>query len=316
MVRSAEPRRSLLGMVGSRRHWRAEPRPCGTMSSRCGSAAPGGHRVRSSRNSRRAVVFASVDRDETLVFAGSEAIAQFGAGDTTLVSRDRSTCVPQSSRMGAAVLSRADQPVGSDRKPPMSSLRHGGFGSGLPWRVILEKNVYRGGVSPAAPCSSSQPRFCSGPAMSIRSPDAPIDCETFLDIVTELRRSRSKSVTMSACYVGMSFWKRARVAAMLGGTRRPAFRKTARSAIAVATRRGGAIAVWPSRAPAAVGRARSCRRRSGATTRGRLRALRRDRRRVPTAALARIGRARLVLRCDATERSRGDPLRNIVLAGH
>ena len=39
---------------------------------------------------------------------------------------------------------------------------------------------------------------------------------------------------------------------MLGGTRRPAFRKTARSAIAVATRRGGAIAVWPSRAPAAL----------------------------------------------------------------
>ena len=56
-----------------------------------------------------------------------------------------------------------------------------------------------------------------------------------------------------ACCVGMSHWKRARMAAFFfDGQRAPAFRRTARGAIAEARRRGGAIAVWNSRTPPAL----------------------------------------------------------------
>lgn len=52
-----------------------------------------------------------------------------------------------------------------------------------------------------------------------------------------------------SCCVGVSFWKRQRISEILGARRAPLFRRTAASAIAVARRRGGSIAVWASRVP-------------------------------------------------------------------
>ena len=81
--------------------------------------------------------------------------------------------------------------------------------------------------------------------------EEPISCQSFLESLLELRQ-RSDSHPSITCCVGISFWKRARVSAMVGGRIGPAFRKTTAAALRIAARRGGAIAVWPSRAPAAL----------------------------------------------------------------
>ena len=72
--------------------------------------------------------------------------------------------------------------------------------------------------------------------------------ESFLDHAAEWRRQTAGHAEI-ACCVGISFWKRRRMTEMLGAHRRPSFRRTARAAVTAASRQGGDIAVWASRAP-------------------------------------------------------------------
>jgi capsular polysaccharide export protein len=69
-------------------------------------------------------------------------------------------------------------------------------------------------------------------------------------ILADWRRINDANRKIAVC-MGMSFWKRRRMGAVLrssDGT--PEFRKTTEAAIAAAGRRGGAIAVWAAREPA------------------------------------------------------------------
>ena len=76
----------------------------------------------------------------------------------------------------------------------------------------------------------------------------PVPCETFLAQAKEWRRQAGGTADITCC-VGISFWKRRRMAEMLGAHRRPAFRRTATAAVSAALRRHGAIAAWASRVP-------------------------------------------------------------------
>ncbi|HYF09857.1 MAG TPA: capsular biosynthesis protein [Acetobacteraceae bacterium] len=73
--------------------------------------------------------------------------------------------------------------------------------------------------------------------------------EQALELLADWRRAEAENARIAVC-VGMSFWKRARVAAALASEHgEPAFRRTTSGAVAAARRRGGAIAVWASRCP-------------------------------------------------------------------
>ena len=79
----------------------------------------------------------------------------------------------------------------------------------------------------------------------------PIACEAFLDRLIEWRRL-SRRVPRVACFAGISFWKRQRMAEFAGGSAR--FARTASQAVAMAEKAGApqsgaGIAVWPSRTP-------------------------------------------------------------------
>jgi capsular polysaccharide export protein len=64
-----------------------------------------------------------------------------------------------------------------------------------------------------------------------------------------------------AVCIGMSWWKRRRIADFLAtGTRRPVFRRTIAGALEVATARHGAIAVWATREPPGLAAAAASRR--------------------------------------------------------
>ena len=77
----------------------------------------------------------------------------------------------------------------------------------------------------------------------------PARFEDALDLLAEWRRRESDNRRIAVC-VGMSFWKRRRIAAAFASSRgEPAFRRTAAAAVAEAARRGGAVAVWASRCP-------------------------------------------------------------------
>lgn len=82
----------------------------------------------------------------------------------------------------------------------------------------------------------------------------PIACEAFIDRLLEWRRLEAK-VPRIACFVGISFWKRRRMAEFAG--RQPRFARSAARAVSIAQRFGGAVAVWPSRAPAGLDAAAS-----------------------------------------------------------
>ena len=77
----------------------------------------------------------------------------------------------------------------------------------------------------------------------------PASCEEFLSLAEDWRRHSAANADI-ACCVGVSFWKRRRIGAMLGAAGTPAFHDDPKTAVAIATRRGGSIAVWPSREPA------------------------------------------------------------------
>ena len=74
----------------------------------------------------------------------------------------------------------------------------------------------------------------------------PITCEAFLDRLLEWRRLSGRVPAIS-CFVGISFWKRRRMAEFAGRPVR--FAGNASRAVALAAAEGGGIAVWPSRAP-------------------------------------------------------------------
>src|SRR5262249_26294190 len=75
--------------------------------------------------------------------------------------------------------------------------------------------------------------------------------EDVLETVAEWRKLEAVNRGIAVC-AGMSFWKRRQVRDFLrSGSGAPAFRRTARSAIAKARRvQSGAVAVWASRLPA------------------------------------------------------------------
>lgn len=75
-----------------------------------------------------------------------------------------------------------------------------------------------------------------------------LSCEAFIELAREWR-GRMRTHTSVSCCVGVSFWKRLRMSEILGGRGAPVFKRSAQSAVAVARRRGGAIAVWASRVP-------------------------------------------------------------------
>jgi capsular polysaccharide export protein len=77
----------------------------------------------------------------------------------------------------------------------------------------------------------------------------PWSFEEAIALLAEWRRAAEENAGIAVC-VGMSFWKRDRMAAALASADgAPAFRRTAAGAVAEAHRRGGAVAVWASRCP-------------------------------------------------------------------
>ncbi|NMJ42143.1 hypothetical protein GWK16_12885 [Roseomonas sp. JC162] len=78
---------------------------------------------------------------------------------------------------------------------------------------------------------------------------SPIGLEEALETLGTWRRQHAQNRDIAVC-VGMSFWKRRRIGAALGSAGAPvSFARGGRDAVATASRRGGAIAVWASRAP-------------------------------------------------------------------
>jgi capsular polysaccharide export protein len=73
--------------------------------------------------------------------------------------------------------------------------------------------------------------------------------EEALALVTDICRSARSAEGIAVC-LGMSFWKRRRIAEMLAaGGPAPLFAKTAAEALSAAVRRKGAVAVWAAREP-------------------------------------------------------------------
>ena len=80
--------------------------------------------------------------------------------------------------------------------------------------------------------------------------------EEIVSILGDWRRTEAANRHIAVC-VGMSFWKRRRVADfLLSAAGAPVFRRTARSAVAAARARpGSSIALWASRAPKGLAKA-------------------------------------------------------------
>lgn len=74
------------------------------------------------------------------------------------------------------------------------------------------------------------------------------DAATAIGFLGNWRRMIDANRHVAVC-VGMSWWKRARLAKFLSNEERPLFRRSAYSAVATAARRHGDIAVWSSRVP-------------------------------------------------------------------
>ncbi len=87
--------------------------------------------------------------------------------------------------------------------------------------------------------------LCADPVRGV-----PMTLEQAIGLLGEWRATEAANRRIAVC-LGMSFWKRQRMAAALAtAAGPPAFARTAREAVALAHARGGAIATWPSRAPA------------------------------------------------------------------
>lgn len=78
----------------------------------------------------------------------------------------------------------------------------------------------------------------------------PITLEEAIALLGAWRAQEAQNRRIAVC-LGMAFWKKARIGSALASARgRPAFARRTGAALAEAARRGGAIAAWPSRAPA------------------------------------------------------------------
>jgi capsular polysaccharide export protein len=85
--------------------------------------------------------------------------------------------------------------------------------------------------------------------------DRPAGFEEIVAILADWRRVERANREVAVC-VGMSFWKRRRVADFLRSSAGvPVFRRGVRGALAAANARGGAIAAWTSRLPAGLAEA-------------------------------------------------------------
>jgi len=79
---------------------------------------------------------------------------------------------------------------------------------------------------------------------------APCTLEHALGLLADWRRQEEANRAIAVC-LGMAFWKRRRMAAALASAEgEPGFARGTSAALAEASRRGGAVAVWASRAPA------------------------------------------------------------------
>lgn len=86
----------------------------------------------------------------------------------------------------------------------------------------------------------------------------PWSFEDALDFVCLLRQLDRSNRGITAC-IGMSFWKRRRIASFLRGAEGvPAFVDDMKKAVAIARAKGGGIAVWASREPAALSQHAAC----------------------------------------------------------
>ena len=193
----------------------------------------------------RAVVFATSSPDETARLLQA-ALTRFSARATTLVCGLHRAMGRQAERLGVTII------VGPINPWPLIEAADCVFAAARSEAALLASILGKDlGHCIADPLRLAAATLLLGTRYINPFTKRPVDCEIFLDIISEMRRSFRTSGTITCC-VGISIWKRRRVAETLTARGQIAFRRTARSAVSVAARRGGAIAVWPSRAPAAL----------------------------------------------------------------
>ena len=203
----------------------------------------------------RSVVFASPDRETTRRML-QDALSATDAGRITLVVDRPGALGREARRRGVAVLCEPVDPwplleaAGRLYAPADSDAA---LAAGL-----LGKPVTIAGPGPLALTTDPDRLAAAALLLGARYADpftgAPSTPENYLDRLADMRRHQRTRVGV-ACCVGISFWKRRRVAAMLGGDRPPAFCRSAAAAVAAAAGRDGGIAVWASRMPAGLAEA-------------------------------------------------------------
>ena len=191
--------------------------------------------------SRRAVVFAGPDHAATLRLL-ERAIGESGADRTILVAANPA---PFAAFPLAAVLSGVID--------PWPLLAEAATIHATPWSDAWTIAALLGKVL-ARPGGALDPARVAAAALLLGAryldpfTGQSIACEAFLAMAEDWRRHAATKASIGCC-VGVSFWKRDRIAAILGDAATPAFRDTATSALAIAQSRDAAVAVWPSRQP-------------------------------------------------------------------
>ena len=197
---------------------------------------------------------------QTIVFAAADpvithrmlnaALADTGAAGTVLVVRRPGSWLPHCRRLGITVITGPVDPW--PLLDHAAQIHAEGNDEIALLAALLGRPVHRPTPGPLDHTTDPARLLAAALLLGSRYTDPfdgrAIPCEAFLDRAAPWRRHSAANAAI-ACCVGISFWKRRRIAVMLGNGA-PAFRKTAPAAIAAAARRGGGIAVWPSRAPA------------------------------------------------------------------
>lgn len=166
---------------------------------------------------------------------------------------------------GRAVLAVRD-PMAPAAAAPVLPVTRGGTLS--PWTAVdaaAEMHVLPGpmallaalaGIAVRAPDGSLVDGVAAWAALAAAARGAdpvrgtPIALEPAIALLGAWRAQEAANRRIAVC-LGIAFWKRRRMgSALASAIGLPGFARTAREAVAVALRRGGAIAAWPSRAPA------------------------------------------------------------------
>lgn len=161
---------------------------------------------------------------------------------------------------GRPLLACRDPWAAPDARPVLPATRPGRFS---PWTLIDAAAEMRALAGPAARLAAVAGVSGGGAdglallaalAAAARCADpvraCPIALEEAIPLLGAWQAAEAANRRIAVC-LGMSFWKRRRMAAALASAAGPpAFARRTGAAIAEAVRRGGAIAVWPSRAPA------------------------------------------------------------------